>query len=96
MRFTDLQILNQTCTSADTEYSVAIPANIAGFSLQCRDSAHAIRLAFQEGDAAATRPHLTIKGGQRRYEVDNLTGRSRTLYLQSSNAGAVLEIVLWK
>jgi hypothetical protein len=56
-------ILNVTLTSADTEYSQALPIGTKYFSIQCR-TAFAIRYAFATGRVATpTAPYATVKSG---------------------------------
>jgi len=90
-------IYNVTLTSADTEYSQAISPNAKKFTLQCRSNAD-IRLAYVSGKVATpTAPYYTVKAGHIYWE-DNLdtSMTTTTLYLASSDAGVVVEIIVWR
>ena len=91
------KILNVTCTQADTPYTLELPTEAVTVVLQCRTDAHKIRVAFQDGDAAATRPFFTIKGNEPAVKIPCFAGgiRSRVLQVQSSDAGAVLEAIVY-
>ena len=81
-------------TSADTEYSQALPANTKKFRIHLRDYA-AFRLAYVTGKvAASTDPFETVPAGSEKYE-DGLLLASTTLYFASSVATKVAEIEAW-
>ena len=84
---------NLTLTNADTEYSLALPARTVRFSIQARDTSIDIKLAFVAGESGSN--FITIHGGQVFYETA-LSPDPLTLYLQSSTAGAVVEIISWQ
>jgi len=84
---------NVTLTSADTEYSQVLPDNTKRFTVQSRSSDD-IRFAFVTGKVASpTAPYFTLKTGQNYYE-SNLDLDSKTLYLASSSAGVIVEILI--
>ena len=89
-------IYNVTLTSADTEYSQAMPTNCRRFEWQCRTE-NTTRYAFVTGKVATpTAPYMTLKAGD--YEDSgpiNQAASPSTLYLASSTAGVVVEIVAW-
>jgi hypothetical protein len=89
-------IYNVTLTSADTEYSQALPANCRAFELQCRSS-NAIRVAFVTGKVATpTAPYISIKADGSYASRDLSQGASpSTVYLACAAAGVVVEIVAW-
>ena len=89
-------VYNVTLTSADTEYSQAMPANCRGFEFQARTSA-AVRFAFVTGKVATpTAPYMTLKAGDYYFTPTINQGASpSTLYLASSVAGTVAEIIAW-
>jgi len=83
-------LYNTTLTNADTEYSQALAA-CKGIEFQARTSAD-IRFAFVTGKVATpTAPYMTLKAGQWYY----FDGSPTTLYLASSVAGTIVEIILW-
>jgi hypothetical protein len=63
-------------------------------SFQCR-TAFDIRFAFETGKVATpTAPYGTIKSGGS-YDEDGLDMVDKTLYLASSQAGVVVEVVIY-
>lgn len=83
-----------TLTSADTEYSQALPAGLRALSFKARTSV-AIRWAFATGKVATpTDPYETLAAGQT-YFKENLVGAAVTLYLASATAGTVVEVEVW-
>lgn len=87
-------IINQTLTSANTEYMVTLPHSTVRFQIQARTTA-TIKLAFNSGESGTT--YWTLKGGMGYWEVNtDPNGRERKLYLQTSSAGTVIEIICWR
>ena len=89
-------IYNVTLTSADTEYSQAMPTNCRGFEFQCRTESD-VRFAFVTGKVAGpTAPYMTLKAGDYYYSFPISQGDApSTLYLASSTSGVVVEIIAW-
>jgi len=87
-------IYNVTMTSADTEYSQAIPANTRRLTIQCQ-GAYDIRFAFASGKVATpTAPYGTIKKGMNYYE-ENLKTSGLTVYVACGTTSQVAEIYCW-
>ena len=87
------QIYNLTLTSADTEYSQAI-TGVKKFTVQCRTS-FAVRFAYETGKVAGpTAPYQTIKAGAAFWEDDIII--NDTLYFASSEAGVIVEILVYR
>lgn len=83
-----------TITSADTEYSQALPANTKQFSVHLRDMA-AFRLAYVTGKVATpTNPFETVPAGSEKY-VENIQPSALTLYIASPVATKTAEIEAW-
>lgn len=85
-----------TLTSADTEYSQVLSTNCRRFEFQCRTEVMT-RFAFVTGKvAASTAPFMTLKAGDW-YDSGpiNQGASPSTLYLASSTAGVVIEILAW-
>ena len=81
-------------TSADTEYSQALPASTKKFRIHLRDYA-TFRLAYVTGRVAtSTDPYETIPAGSEKYE-DGLNLASLTVYLASPAASKTAEIEAW-
>jgi len=91
---TDPNEYTVTLTSADTEYSQALPAGTKALEFWARESVD-IRFSFAPGKVATpTEPYHTLKAGTTYYKENiNLTGK--TLYLASSEAGSHVEIIAW-
>lgn len=88
--------INKTLTNADTEYSVDL-TGVRAFSMQCR-TAFAVRFAFETGKvAASSAPFATMKSGSAFDSPSPFAGTqfSGSIYLASSEAGVVVEIVKW-
>lgn len=87
-------IYNVTMTSADTEYSQALPANTRRFSLQCLTNFD-VRFAFVTGKVATpTAPYALVRAGMNYFE-EQLNLASATLYVASPDAAKVAEIIAW-
>lgn len=83
-----------TLTTADTEYSQALPAGLRALSFKARTNV-AIRWAFATGKVATpTDPYETLQAGQT-YFKENLVSAAVTLYLASATAGTVVEVEVW-
>jgi len=89
-------VYNVTLTSADTEYSQAMPANCRGFEFQAMTDV-AIRYAFVTGKVATpTAPYITLKMGDYYYSPPLNQGEApSTLYFASATAGTVMQILAW-
>jgi len=90
-------ILNVTLTNADTEVTLAIPANCFYFTWQCR-TAFAVRFAWETGKVAGpTAPYMTLKSGAvSNSPVAEDTGAvGQNLFLASSEAAVVVEMEVW-
>ena len=85
---------NITLTSADTQYSQAIPANTKELRFRCR-SIEDIRFAWITGKVAGpTAPYLSLSAGLE-YFSDNNNLDTATLYLASAVAGVIIELECW-
>lgn len=86
-------ISNVTLTSADTEYSLTLKPNCKFVSIQARTAA-AIRFSFETDKVATpTAPYATIKSGGGFSTPEHMNLRGGVLYLASSSAGTVVEVV---
>jgi len=87
-------VYNKTLTNADTEYTQTLPSSCEKFMFWARTNVD-IRFAFETGKVATpTAPYLTLKGGTA-FSESGLSLSSKTLYLASSTAGTVVEILCW-
>ena len=84
---------NTTLANADQEYSHAFPATTKMFNIQSRTNG-TIKLSFTSGESGTT--YWTIAPGQNAL-MYNYDGTSTiTLYMQSPQAGNVVELMSWK
>lgn len=91
---TSVTTYNVTLTSADTEYSQALPSDCRAFSFRCRTS-YNVRFAYVTGKVAGpTAPYQTLRANGE-YWKDSVHPASLTLYLASDEAGVVVEIEAW-
>jgi len=82
---------NLTLTSANTEYSLELPTYMKSITIKLRNTAHSARFAFKAGGPnATTGTFITIPAGGVPFEQSvKLAG---TIYFESPDAGAVVEI----
>ena len=84
-------VYNVTMTSANTEYSRALPANTKKFLIRCREE-YAIKACFASGASGTT--YITVPSGMSYWE-DLIQPATLTLYFQCATAAQVAEIVAW-
>ena len=89
-------VYNLVLTTANTEYSQALPSNCRGFEFQCQTSFD-VRYAFVTGKVATpTAPYMTCKAGNAYSSFQLNQGASpSTLYFASAQAAVVVEITAW-
>lgn len=85
-------VANLTLTSANTEYSYALPQGTAAVTVKSRTVAD-FKMSFTSGASGST--YFTVPAGSAYYETE-VSSFGNTLYIQSANAGQVVEIVTWK
>lgn len=86
-------IANVAMTSANTEYSYAIPAGTSRYEIKLRALNALLKLAFISGESGTT--YITIPYGAS-YVENDVKGGPITLYLQSPTASMTAEIKTWK
>lgn len=89
-------VANLELTLADTEYSLALPANCRRVEWQCR-AACDVRFAWEAGKVAGpVAPYATLKAG-RTFDSGPIAGGGSpaTLYVACSTAGQALELWTW-
>lgn len=87
-------VLNLNAPAANTEYSVALPANTRMFSLMLQENDAAYRIAFEAGRVATpTAPFINIPTGGS-FSQDNLR-TSATIFFASTTANRWLQIIAW-
>ena len=86
---------NITLSSADTEFSQALPVGTKYFSIQCR-AAVVCRFSFTTGKVAGpTAPYTTLKSGGS-YNSPEKLGANPTIYLATTDVTSpVIEILAW-
>lgn len=82
-------VVNVTLTSASTEYSTTLPADVGAITIQSRTNAD-FQMSFVSGTSGTN--YFTVKAGTSYYET-TIGIQSKTIYFQSANAGQVVEIV---
>jgi hypothetical protein len=83
----------KTLISANTEYSISIPAGITWLSLQCRTS-YAVRVSDTSGlVAGGTDPFATIKADTGLTVPLSASPDAQTIYLASATAGVIVEYI---
>jgi hypothetical protein len=92
-------IQNVTLTTTDVQYSVDLPKNATGFSIQCR-TAVAIRWAMVTGKVAVpAAPYMTLASGARFDSPGSLDLRGSTAvpvtlyFAATSGAAPVVEVI---
>jgi len=89
-------VYNITCVVANTSYLLNLPTNCRGFEFQARTETE-VRYAFMAGHVAGSvPPYFTLKAGDYYYSGPINQGTiPSTLYLASSTAGTIVEIIVW-
>lgn len=85
-------ISNTTLTSANTEYSYVLPELTFKFQIKARSTTVVVKYAFVSGESGSN--YMSIPANMT-YWDDNIC-TSSTIYLQSTTAGAVVEIQSWQ
>lgn len=84
-------IQNTTLTVAGDEYPVAIPDGTKFFTIKARGT-EKLQYAYVASESGTN--YITIWPGDERL-IKNLSTSALTIYVQSSTAGAVVEIESW-
>lgn len=87
---TTSQVINFTITSANTEYSIALPLNCKRFILKGRTS-FSIKLAYSVGMSGTT--FFTVPPSTT--YVDESYYSNQTIYFQSPQSGVILEVIVF-
>lgn len=89
-------VVNTTMTSADTEYTVTVPAGTRSFTL-INNSGVAFRVAAGTGAVATpTGNYAAIPAGSSYYETNvNLGVKTMTIYVAADAAGTVMSLIYW-
>lgn len=85
-------ITNLSLATADFEYSHTFPLNTRKFSIKPRSVSATIKLAYSSGESGTN--YITVPPGGYWEDLIGVTS-NRTIYIQSSTAGTVAEIVSW-
>lgn len=86
-------LTNVSMTSANTEYSYALPSGTSKALIKLRDGTVACKLGYVSGASGTT--YLTIPAGSSK-EITDIKGTGITLYFQSASASQVLEVEVWQ
>ncbi len=85
-------IYNLTCTSANTEYSQALPANTKRFTVMNKGNSPGTTWKMYFTSAAGSTMDFPGNVG---YTEEMIYLAAQTLYFKSSNAGDVIQILAW-
>jgi len=88
------QALNLTLTSANTEYSQALPVGTRKFLLKARGVGSSLKFAFATGTSGTT--YVSIPAGSGGLWVDCGGAYGVTVYVQSPTAGEIAEFLAIK
>lgn len=91
LRVTTPSITNFTATLADTEYEIALPSNTVRFRIAVRGTAK-LKLAFTATESGTN--YITVWPGAYYLEGD-ISRANTSLFVQSSKAGEIVEVVSW-
>lgn len=92
MIYNQFNIYNLTLVNADQEYSQALTLNPSFFELKCRTLAD-LKFSLTSGESGTN--YITIPAGASWNSRGKIVGRTKTIYVQSPSAGAVVEICEW-
>jgi len=89
-------IYTVTCTTANTEYPLSIPASTKYFVIRPRGD-YAIRYAFETGKVAGpVEPYATVNSGAFDDSPPLELQQALTIYFASGAALSVVEVVAWE
>jgi len=84
-------VIKVTCTLADTEYSIALPATTLHYEMRGLTSDVQFKIAYVSGESGTN--YWPLFEGDCQYDWgDSRKAGARTIYVQSPTAGAVLVI----
>ena len=85
-------ITNTALTTANTEYSYTIPANVKRIRFKLRAINALLKFCFTESGSGTT--YITVPYGETR-EINDARLGGKVLYVQSPTASQVLETEVW-
>ena len=90
-------VVNKTLTDAGSEYQVTFPNGTSGFTMQSRSAAD-FKVGLVSNESGSN--YYTVKSGAV-YSTPTPLGMgpvtsNTTLFLQSANAGQIIELVYWQ
>lgn len=92
---TEVTIYVIDLTSADTEYSQALPIGTKYFDIQAKPASD-IRFAFESGDTADGQEWFPIEAGSEFYSPSGIHFVGKTIYLRDkTTAGTDVHIIAW-
>jgi hypothetical protein len=86
-------IYNKTLTDANTEYSQAVSADAKKVLIRERSGSYDVKLAYATGTSGTL--YITLPAGSSKY-LEGIWVRGLTLFMQSTQAGVVVEVEEWK
>ncbi len=92
---TTAAIYNVTMTTADTEYSQALPAGCKRYRISLQSQDTAFRIAYESGKVATpTAPYYNANIGEI-IDVDQVNLAATTVYFACAAAGKIMQIEAW-
>ncbi len=85
-------IINFSLTLANTEYTINLPAGTQRFQIKSRGT-HILKLSYTLNQSGTV--YLSIYPGDCYQEFGIDASSSLTVYMQSTGAGEVVEIISW-
>lgn len=88
-------IVNFLATTLNTEYPIQLPTGTKKVLIKVRDYASTLKFAWVSGDSGTNFIQIN-RGCSYTAEGLDLTTTNRTLYVQSSKSGVIIEILTWQ
>ena len=86
-------IINHVISGVDTEDTIVLPNNVVDLKIRARNPAHSFKIATVSGESASN--FYTIDTGAPTLIGEDLFLISQSLFIQSPDVGAILEIIVY-
>ncbi len=87
-------IINYAIVDADTEEIIVLPNNLMDFTIRLRDTTQSMKIAVVSGESGSN--YFSLDSSIPAIDAEDILMPSLTLYVQSPDVGAVLEIVAYR
>lgn len=88
--YSQINVINKTLTNANQEYSQDLSSFCGKFSIKARQIDVDLKISFVQGESGTT--YWTIFAGSADENIGTFPG-VKTVYVQSTTAGAIVEII---